>query len=120
MLSDIVFKLFGIAKNNVFSIIALAIVTYVINYYINYFNRPSKLPGPFPLPIIGNLHQIGSDLVVAKDNFRRKYGDLYEYYAGNKRNVVISRPDLVEKVFGPSSIKTTKFIMRNAYSEGVD
>jgi cytochrome P450 len=120
MLSDVVFKIFNIVINNFFSLIALTIVSYVINFYINYFNRPAQIPGPLPLPIIGNLHQIGSDLAAALDRFHEKYGDFYEFYAGNIRNVVISRPDLAEKVWGPTSIKTTKFIMRNAPSVGVD
>ncbi|PKC68344.1 cytochrome P450 [Rhizophagus irregularis] len=83
-------------------------------------HKPSKLPGPFPIPIFGNLFQIGEDLVAAVDKFHEKYGDLYEFYVGNKRNVVISRPDLAEKVWGATTVKNTKFIMRTSYSEGVD
>lgn len=64
--------------------------------------------------------QIGSDLPAALENFQKKYGDLYEFYMGNSRVIVISRPDLIEKVWSPSSIKTTKFIWRTSYSEGID
>ncbi|CAI2192006.1 12056_t:CDS:1, partial [Funneliformis geosporum] len=78
------------------------------------------LPGPLPLPIIGNLHQIGDDFSSAAETFRQKYGDLIEIYMGSSRIVVISRIDLAEKVWGPLSIKNTKFIMRNAHSQGVD
>jgi len=113
-------KLFVVVANNFFTIISLTIVTYVIQFYINYFNRKSKLPGPLPVPILGNLHQIGNDFPLAAESFRQKYGDLYEFYMGSTRHVVISRADLAEKVWGPLSIKNTKFIMRNAYSEGVD
>jgi cytochrome P450 len=120
MISDVIIKLFSVIINNFFSAIAFFIVTYVIQYYINYFNRQSKIPGPLPLPIIGNLHQIGDDLLAATERFNKQYGDLYEFYTGNQRNIVISRPDLVEKVFGPLSVKKTNFIMRSAYSEGVD
>ncbi|CAG8555815.1 2110_t:CDS:1 [Ambispora gerdemannii] len=87
---------------------------------MNYFKRSSKIPGPFPLPLIGNMHQLGGDFPAAAKIFQRKYGDFYEFYMGNKRNIVISRPDLVEKVWGPLSLKNTKFIMRNSYSEGID
>ncbi|CAG8651919.1 7502_t:CDS:2 [Funneliformis mosseae] len=113
-------KLFVVVANNFFTIISLTIVSYVIQFYINYFNRKSKLPGPLPVPILGNLHQIGNDFPLAAESFRQKYGDLYEFYMGSTRHVVISRADLAEKVWGPLSIKNTKFIMRNAYSEGVD
>ncbi|CAG8691110.1 20096_t:CDS:2, partial [Dentiscutata erythropus] len=91
----------------------------VIQFYINYFNRPSKIPGPLPIPIFGNLLQLG-DFPAATKTFHEKYGDLYEFYMGSIRIVMISRPDLVEKVWGATSLKTTKFIMRNSYSEGID
>ncbi|RIA92945.1 cytochrome P450 [Glomus cerebriforme] len=120
MILDVILKLLYIIKSNIFSIISLTIVSYITNYYIQYFTRPSKIPGPLPLPLFGNLFSIGADLVAAVDIFHRKYGDIYEFYMGNIRNVVICSPDLVEQVWGPSSIKNTKFIMRNAYSEGVD
>ncbi|PKY39542.1 cytochrome P450 [Rhizophagus irregularis] len=120
MLLDPIIKILFIIKSNILSIILLSIISYVINYYIQYFTRPSKLPGPFPIPIFGNLFQIGEDLVAAVDKFHEKYGDLYEFYVGNKRNVVISRPDLAEKVWGATTVKNTKFIMRTSYSEGVD
>ncbi|CAG8563659.1 4068_t:CDS:1 [Ambispora leptoticha] len=113
-------QLINLVKNDFFSIITLTIVIYVIHYYISYFNRTSKVPGPFPLPLIGNIHQIGADFPAATERFQKKYGDFYEFYMGNKRNIVISRPDLVEKVWGPLSLKNTKFIMRNAYSVGID
>ncbi|CAG8636369.1 14221_t:CDS:1, partial [Cetraspora pellucida] len=118
--TNIVYQLFDIIKSNFFSIGFLSIFITVIQYYINYLNRPSRLPGPFPLPIIGNIHQIGSDFAAATDEFSKKYGDLYEIYMGSSPVVVISKPNLVEKVWGSSSLKTTKFIMRNSYSEGID
>ncbi|CAG8645293.1 41000_t:CDS:1 [Gigaspora margarita] len=39
---------------------------------------------------------------------------------GSTRMIVISRPDLVEKVWGPASLKNTKFIFRTSHSEGID
>ncbi|CAG8828745.1 10577_t:CDS:1, partial [Cetraspora pellucida] len=112
--------LIDIIKSNFFMILLLIIFTNVIQYYINYFNRPSKIPGPLPLPIIGNIHQIGADFTAALKKLHEKYGDFYEFYMGSTRMIVISRPDLAEKIWGPASLKNTKFIMRNSYSEGFD
>ncbi|CAG8696502.1 13247_t:CDS:1 [Racocetra fulgida] len=49
-----------------------------------------------------------------------KYGDFYEFYMGSTQNIVISRPDLAEKVWGPVSLKNTKFIYRTSYCEGIN
>ncbi|CAG8769594.1 21299_t:CDS:2, partial [Dentiscutata erythropus] len=114
------YQLIDFIKSNFFSLVFLLIFSSVIQFYINYFNRPSKIPGPLPIPIFGNLLQIGSDFSAALKIFHEKYGDFYEFYMGNIRIVMISRPDLAEKVWGATSLKTTKFIFRNSYSEGID
>ncbi|CAG8722565.1 4896_t:CDS:1, partial [Cetraspora pellucida] len=60
------------------------------------------------------------DFTAALKKLHEKYGDLYEFYMGSTRMIVISRPDLAEKIWGPASLKNTKFIMRNSYTEGFD
>ncbi|CAG8820386.1 34466_t:CDS:1, partial [Racocetra persica] len=112
--------LIDVVKTNFFTIVLLTIFTNVIQYYINYFNRPSKIPGPLPLPIIGNLHQFDANFTVSLKRFHEKYGDFYEFYMGSAHNIVISRPDLAEKLFRPASLKNTKFILRTSYSEGLN
>ncbi|CAG8787308.1 13910_t:CDS:1, partial [Cetraspora pellucida] len=66
------------------------------------------------------MHQLGLDFVVSLKSFNEKYGGLYEIYMGSTRLVIISRPDLAEKVWKPSTPKNTTFIMRHTYSEGID
>ncbi|CAG8821474.1 8971_t:CDS:1, partial [Cetraspora pellucida] len=39
-------------------IFALIFATYVFNFYYKYLTRPNPLHGPFPLPLIGNLHNM--------------------------------------------------------------
>ncbi|CAG8485424.1 767_t:CDS:2, partial [Racocetra fulgida] len=59
------------------------------------------------------------DVPAAAEKFNKKYGDLYEFYMGSIRVVVVSKPDLAEKIWASSSLKNTKFVMRNGYSEGI-
>ncbi|CAG8838151.1 45212_t:CDS:2, partial [Gigaspora margarita] len=58
--------------------------------------------------------------MVALKILHEKYGDLYEFYMGNSHIIITSRPDLIEQVWAPSSIKNTKFILRHSYSKGID
>ena len=43
--------------SDAFNLLMVIMVTYVTHYYYHYFTRPNPLPGPFPLPILGNVHQ---------------------------------------------------------------
>ena len=72
---------------------------YVIKFYYDYLTRSNPLPGPIPLPFIGNLLQTtcGFDEFHLK-NFR-KYGNLFEWYFGNYRVVELCKADL--RIFLP-------------------
>ena len=93
----------------IFCLLVTIIVTYVAQFYYHYFTRPNPLPGPFPLPLIGNAHQIiGFELSDWMMLMHKKYGDVFEVYLAGKRTIMICRPDLIENMNVPSS-KTNFF-----------
>ena len=47
-------------------------------------------PGPFPLPIIGNLHLIGKKPEQSFKKLSKKYGDVMSLSFGSQRVVVIN------------------------------
>jgi hypothetical protein len=98
-------SLFGIA-----SLLVTFIVIYVTQFYYRYFTRTNPLPGPFPLPLIGNVHQtfgIGFNNWLMLMN--KKYGDMFEVYLAGERNIFLCRADLIDKLYMPST-KSNFFI----------
>ncbi len=57
----------------------------------------SKLPGPFPLPIIGNIR---SDIGICQHQIEcfKKYGNTYEFYEGYTSSIVTRDPEFTKKV----------------------
>ena len=92
------------------------VVLYVINFYIFYINRENPLPGPIPLPIVGNLHRM-SDMYKFLDAMHRRYGDVFEFYIANKRFIMLNRVDLAEKVL-TQSVKSNYFSRAGSESQG--
>ncbi|KAF0343276.1 cytochrome P450 [Gigaspora margarita] len=95
----------------------IIILIYVIDYYYKYFTRENPLPGPLPLPCIGNLYLFHGDLDIVFYNLQEKYGELFEIYLGSDRKIWLGNASLVEKIHNPST--KTKFPIR-AISEGLD
>src|SRR3954447_16821589 len=87
--------------SNMFTIFFLSI--YTIYYYYKYSKRKNPLPGPLPLPFVGNSYQLGflnGDKISSefiKELFSH-YGDIFETYSFNERIIWINRIDLAEKI----------------------
>jgi hypothetical protein len=115
MLSTIITSLKG---SDIFSISITIVVIYIARFYYNYFTRQNPLPGPFPLPLLGNGHKIiGKDYNKWLESMYKKYGDIYEIYMAGTRMIVLSRTDLIENMNVPST--KTKYPIRNQPSENV-
>jgi cytochrome P450 len=56
-------------------------------------------PGPFPLPIIGNLHQLGKLPHQALAALSLKFGPLMSLNLGSALTLVVSSPDMAKEFF---------------------
>ena len=64
---------------------------YLLSQYILHLLRLKNYPpGPLPLPIIGNLHQLKDANFVSLKEFSKIYGDVISVSLGNKRVVVVN------------------------------
>ncbi|CAG8671659.1 10833_t:CDS:2, partial [Acaulospora morrowiae] len=68
-----------------------------------YFTRENPLPGPIPLPLVGNISLVFNDIGEWPTQLQKKYGDLYETYIGTQRIIWICSEDLVLKMLIPSA-----------------
>ena len=55
-----------------------------------HLSRQSIPPGPFPLPIIGNAHQMGTNPPFSMEGIHKKYGEIYTLNLPVGRFVVVN------------------------------
>ena len=57
------------------------------------------LPGPRPLPVIGNLHQLNSARAhLIMEEWAARYGSTYQFWMGSRRVVATTDPALIDDV----------------------
>ncbi|GBC34069.2 cytochrome P450 [Rhizophagus irregularis DAOM 181602=DAOM 197198] len=83
---------------NYFLLFIIGLATYVGLFYYRYFTRQSPLPGPIPLPIIGNVLQYTGDAGKFVEALRLIYGDIFEFYLGTRRVVCVCRSEMAGKL----------------------
>ncbi|GBB87956.1 hypothetical protein RclHR1_14450005 [Rhizophagus clarus] len=106
---------FGIS--DIFSLLTVFLVIYTTRFYYHYFTRHNPLPGPFPLPILGNAHQqIGYGFDDWLLLLHKKYGAMYEIILAGQRLIVLCKPDLIENMNMPST--KTKYPLKPYITEG--
>ncbi|CAG8598157.1 18044_t:CDS:2 [Acaulospora morrowiae] len=100
------------------SSIVLLLVFYIIQFYFKYFTRSNKLPGPIPLPIVGNSLQYHGNPAIWVSKLQEKYGDICELYMGTERQILLSNGDLVSKIVSPQT--NNNFLIRITARQGLD
>lgn len=62
-----------------------------------------NIPGPPPLPVVGNVLEMMGDPLVAFAQYRKTYGPIFKYYYFTDPVVVISDPAFVKTVLNTNS-----------------
>ncbi|RIB25580.1 cytochrome P450 [Gigaspora rosea] len=89
---------------------------YIGDFYYKYFNHVNKLPGPFPLPIIGSLWNKRDRYNEWILKLQRKYGDIFEVWLGPTRKIYLCRAEYFDKIL---SLNTkSKWLSRMRATEG--
>nr|AMZ03402.1 cytochrome P450 CYP76AH15 [Plectranthus barbatus]UPO25013.1 cytochrome P450 CYP76AH15 [synthetic construct] len=69
-----------------------------LTYFLSWRRRRNLPPGPFPLPIIGNLLQIGSKPHQSFAQLSKKYGPLMSVQLGSVYTVIASSPEMAKEI----------------------
>ena len=80
---------------------ALSIVSLIFYHYVTRFSfwRKRGIPGPVPLPLIGNmLDTLETPSMDVYSRKQQKYGDLFGTFEGSTPQLVVFDPDLAKKV----------------------
>ena len=71
--------------------VLIGVGTYCIIEYLSHLSKLSRFPsGPLPLPVIGNLHQLGRKPHESLMELSKRYGDVFSLSFGNQRVVVVN------------------------------
>ncbi|KAF2077261.1 hypothetical protein CYY_001450 [Polysphondylium violaceum] len=73
---------------------------YLVFKYIQKFKNygPNALKGPFPLPLVGNLHQIGSTPHKSLTKLHDTYGPIYRVWMGDRYSVIVNDIQLMREM----------------------
>ena len=79
-------------------IIILVTILYISWFYVSTYAVRRSLPqGPFPLPLVGNLHQAGTNIPFSLENLRKKFGDLYTISLPIGTFLILSNTELMHE-----------------------
>jgi hypothetical protein len=112
---SVIFSSFG--TSDIFSLLIIFVILYVTQFYYKYFTRPNPLPGPFPIPILGNAQNFGHEYNNWLMMLHKKYGDIFEITLGSQRFIMLCRPDLIENMILTST--KSKYHLRFIITENL-
>jgi cytochrome P450 len=93
-------------------------VAHIGHFYYTYLTRENPLPGPLPLPFVGNVLDKGfDDFVGYTERMRRKYGEMFEIYIGPKKFIMLSKYEYMQNMFDFS--KNSKYLRRIPHIAGL-
>lgn len=84
-----------------FTSLTTLVLTIFTLYYVWYFTKLRRcgIPGPIPLPVIGNLYwQLKQGFTVTDAFWEKKYGKIYGVYSGHNLNVMVTDTDFLKEV----------------------
>ncbi|PWA85059.1 cytochrome P450 [Artemisia annua] len=89
-----------VMENNLLTSLFLTLTPLILLFITKkYFKTEKNLPpGPRPLPIIGNMHQMGSKPHVSTAMLAKEYGPLVSLRLGSKLLVVASSPEAAKEI----------------------
>eukprot|EP01132_Coremiostelium_polycephalum_P004205 gene4205-5266_t len=67
--------------------------------FYNTNNGRKLIPGPTPIPILGNLHQLGKQPHQAFFKMTKKFGHFFRVWMGDRYAIVTSDPKLVREIW---------------------
>ena len=86
---------------DIINALLIAAVGYIlVTYCIHLMHLKDYPPGPWPLPIIGNLHLISSKPHIVLHMLRKKYGPVMSFSFGSQRMVVIQEITRAKETLG--------------------
>jgi len=77
----------------------------------------TDVPGPKPLPVLGNLKPLKGDPLVFVTELSRTYGGLALFHVGPQKTLLISEPALIEQVLVKHRAVTVKDPITSELSE---
>jgi hypothetical protein len=88
------------------TLVVVVLFLTVLYYYIKrvYFTLTGPIPGLPPQFLLGNLLQTGvigkkTPLLVVLRDLQLKFGDIFQYWLGSSRVIVVSRLEDVQHIF---------------------
>lgn len=73
----------------IFALVISAVIYIFVNYCLHLMQLKHYPPGPWPLPVIGNLHLIRSEPHKALKRLAMSYGPVMSFSFGSQRMVVV-------------------------------